>query len=114
MVDVPVDVMKCGRGPVELMFEVGQLMLQSCCFPQFIGCVASDGFGSDVQVVAVGQSDGGGWALHLLELCCGKMVGLHVELRCKRQSVAFLGVVLMAFDVVQHVFQRREVLVCLL
>ena len=93
MVDVPVDVMECGRGPVELLFEAGQLMLQSCCLPQFIGCVASDGSGSDVQVVAVGQSDGGGWALHLLELCC------------MRQCVAFLGVILVAFDMVQHVFE---------
>ena len=65
-------------------------------------------------MVAVGQCDGCGRALHLLELCCGKLVGLHVELRCKRQSVVFLGVILMAFDVVQRVFQRGKGLVCLL
>ena len=51
VVDVPVDVMECGSGPVELLFEVGQLMFQSCCFPQFIGCMASNCFGCDVQVV---------------------------------------------------------------
>ena len=105
MVDVPVDVMKRGCGPIELLFEVRQLAFQSGCFPQFIGRVASHGSGSDVQVVAVWQSDRCGWALHLLELGHGQTVCLHVKLCCVRQCVVFLGVILVAFDMVQRVFE---------
>ena len=103
--NVPVDIMECGGGPVEFLFEVRWLVIEEHCLTQFVGCIAGDGFGSNVQVMMVWQCDRGGLVLHLLELLCDKAISLCVELCCMRQGVAFLGIILVAFDMVQCVFQ---------